>query len=309
MRTWVVFILVAGVLGLGGSAVLARAPSGNVALLGSPKEDRSNSETKFAAELVELGIELEPAEATTAISRSAAIDAATKCQDERVAQEAQAITAVYGRFSDHSTSLDDTPVMLPRANRVMNNVPVWIVTFHGVQLLHLGGQLMIDASGKQIPSTTSQYWFGDANVVLDAETGEVLEGFSYNIPSAEAAPSEIATTLPSWNGTSLRDMAVQWAALCGEEHPTDIRFVETTRQKAAKLLGGARVDSDNACYAVILHGSFVDTRAFTPDGRSMYGTTMTFIVRSSDGAMTDYGLNNLSYPDFDTLGTVKAIVP
>jgi hypothetical protein len=191
----------------------------------------------------------------------------------------------------------------------MNNVPVWIVTFHGVQLLHLGGQLMIDASGKQIPSTTSQYWFGDANVVLDAETGEVLEGFSYNIPSAEAAPSEIATTLPSWNGTSLRDMAVQWAALCGEEHPTDIRFVETTRQKAAKLLGGARVDSDNACYAVILHGSFVDTRAFTPDGRSMYGTTMTFIVRSSDGTITDYGLNNLSYPDFDTLGTVKAIVP
>jgi hypothetical protein len=41
----------------------------------------------------------------------------------------------------------------------------------------------------------------------------------------------------------------------------------------------------------------------------MYGTTMTFIIRSTDGAMTDYGLNNLSYPDFDTLGTVKAIVP
>ena len=65
----------------------------------------------------------------------------------------------------------------------MKDVPVWIVTFHGVHMLHLGGPLMIDASGKQIPSTRSQYWFGDANVVLDAETGEVLEGFSYNTPS------------------------------------------------------------------------------------------------------------------------------
>jgi len=306
MRTWVVFILVAGVLGLGGSVALARAPSGNVTLLSSPEEDRNNSETKFAAELADLGIELGPARATPAISRDTAIDVATKCEGEGIGHEARAITAVYGRFSDHSTSLDDAPVMLPRANRVMNNVPVWIVTFHGVYMLH-SGPCMMDASGKQIPSTRDPYVFGDTSVVLDAETGEALEGFSYNTP--EAAPIEIATTLPSWNGTSLRDMAVRWAALCGDEHPTDIRFVETTRQKAAKLLDGATVDSDNACYAVVLHGNFVDTKAFTPDGRSMYGTTMTFIIRSTDGAMTDFGLNDLFYPDLDTLGTVKAIVP
>jgi len=306
MRTWVVFILVAGVLGLGCSAVLARAPSGNVALLSSPEKDRSNSETKFAAELAGLGIELEPVEATAVISRGTAIDVATRCQDERVAQEAQAITAVYGRFSDVSTSSGSAPITLPGANRVMSNGTVWIVTFHGVDMLR-SGPCMMDASGKQIPSTRDPYVFGDTSVVLDAETGEVLEGFSYNTP--EAAPIEIATTLPSWNGTSLRDMAVHWAALCGDEHPTDIRFVETTRQKAAKLLDGATVDSDNACCAVVLRGNFVDTKAFTPDGRSMYGTTMTFIVRSSDGDMTDFGLNDLFYPDLDTLGTVKAIIP
>ena len=146
-------------------------------------------------------------------------------------------------------------------------------------------------------------------VLVAATLVFVNVGRSQRAPKAEAAPIEIATTLPSWNGTSLRDVAMQWAALCGEEHPTDIRFVETTRQEAAKLLDGAKVDSDNACYAVVLHGNFVDTKAFTPDGRSMYGTTMTFIIRSTDGAMTDYGLNNLPYPDFDTLGTVKAIVP
>jgi hypothetical protein len=306
MRTWIVVILVAGVLGLGCSVVLAHAPSGKVALLDPSEEAPNNSETRFAAELVELGIELRPVEATTVISRDTAIDVATKHEGEHISHEAQAITAMYGRFSDHSTSSGNAPITLPGTNRVMNNVPVWIVTFHGVHVLH-SGPCMIDAGGKEIPSIRDPYVFGDANVVLDAETGEVLEGFSYNIP--EAASIGIATTLPSWNGTSLRDMAVRWATLCGDEHPTDVRFVETTRQKAAKLLDGATVDSDNTCYAVVLRGNFVDTKAFTPDGRSMHGTTMTFIVRSSDGAMTDFGLNDLLYPDLDTLGTVKTLVP
>jgi hypothetical protein len=306
MRTWVIVILVAGVLGFGGSVALGRAPSAVISTSGLSEEAMDNSETKLAAELTELGIELEPVEATPAISKDRAIDVATKHEGERISHEAQAITAVYGRFSDVSTSPGSAPITLPGTNRVMNNVPVWIVTFHGVHMLH-SGPCMMDASGKEIPSTRDMYVFGDSSVVVDVETGEVLEGFSYNTP--EAAPIEIATTLPSWNGTSLRDMAVRWAALCGDEHPTDIRFVETTRQKAAKLLDGATVDSDNACFAVVLHGNFVGTKAFTPYGRSMYGTTMTFIVRSSDGAMTDFGLNDLSYPDLDTLGTVKAIVP
>jgi hypothetical protein len=182
MRTWIVVILVAGVLGLGCSVVLARAPSGKVALLDSSEEAPNNSESKFAANLAQLGIELDPVEATPAISRDAAIDAATKCEGEGIGHEARAITAVYGRFSDHSTSSCSAPITLPGANHVMNNVPVWIVTFHGVHMLH-SGPCMMDASGKQIPSTRDPYVFGDTSVVLDAETGEVLEGFSYNTPS------------------------------------------------------------------------------------------------------------------------------
>jgi len=182
MRTWVIVTLVAGVLGLGGSVALARAPSAVVSTPGLSEEAMDSSGTKFAAELAGLGIELEPVELTPAISRSAAVDAATKYEGERISHEAQAITAVYGRFSDVSTSSGSTPITLPGTNRVMNNVPVWIVTFHGVHMLH-SGPCMIDASGKQIPSTRDPYVFGDTNVVLDAETGEVLEGFSYNTPS------------------------------------------------------------------------------------------------------------------------------
>jgi len=182
MRTWIVVILVAGVLGLGCSVALAHAPSAVVSTPGLSEEAMDSSGTKFAAELAELGIELEPVEATPVISRDTAIDVATRCQDERVAQEAQAITAVYGKFSDVSTSSGSAPITLPGANRVMNNVPVWIVTFHGVHMLH-SGPCMMDASGKQIPSTRDPYVFGDTSVVVDAETGEVLEGFSYNTPS------------------------------------------------------------------------------------------------------------------------------
>lgn len=164
MRTRIVVILVAGVLGLGCSVALAHAPSAVVSTPGLSEEAMDTSETKFAAGLAGLRIELGPVEATTAISRSAAIEVATKYEGERISHEAQAITAVYG------------------TNRVMNNVPVWIVTFHGVHMLH-SGPCMMDASGKEIPSTRDPYAFGDTNVVVDAETGEVLEGFSYNIPS------------------------------------------------------------------------------------------------------------------------------
>jgi len=164
MRTWIVLIVVAGVLWLGCSAALARTPSAVVSTPGLSEEAMDTSETKFTAQLTELGIELELVEATTAISRDIAINVATKYEGERIIHEAQAITAVYG------------------INRVMNSAPVWIVTFHGVYMPH-SGPCMVDVSGREIPSTRDPYVFGDTNVVLDAETGEVLEGFSYNVPS------------------------------------------------------------------------------------------------------------------------------
>ncbi|MFZ2413717.1 MAG: hypothetical protein WAW16_05800, partial [Candidatus Cryosericum sp.] len=269
----------------------------------SPMEDDAKL---FSSNVAAFGIELKDALGVPTVSEESAIAIARKDIAGMIVGDAGHITAMYTRFSDYPAGPDGAPLVLPGTTRVMKDVPVWLVTFHGVYMQH-SGPCMMDASGNHVSSTRNPYVFGDTNVVLDAETGEVLEDFSYN--TLEAPTIEVATTLPSWNGMSLRDTAVQWAALCGEEHPADIRFVETTRQKAAKLLHGARVDSDDACYAVVLHGKFVDTMAFTPDGRSMYGTTMTFILRSSDGAMTDFGLNDLPYADLDTLGIVKAIAP
>ena len=183
MRRWVVFMLVAGVLWLGGAVVMARTPTAVVSTPGLSEEAMDAGETKFTAELAGLGIELEPVELTPVISSDTAIGAATKHAGERISHEAQAITAVHGKFSDHSTRSGDAQIMLPGSNRVINNVPVWIVTFHGVYMQH-SGPYMHDANGNPIPLTGDPYVYGDANVVLDAETGEVLEGFSYNTPSA-----------------------------------------------------------------------------------------------------------------------------
>ncbi len=95
--------------------------------------------------------------------------------------DADHVTAMYASFSEYPAGPDGPPLIMPGTTRVMNNVRVWIVTFHGAHILH-SGPCNIDANGNQIPSTRDPYVFGDANVVLDAETGEVLEGFSYNTP-------------------------------------------------------------------------------------------------------------------------------
>jgi len=211
MRTWIVVILVAGAVGLGCSVALAHAPSAMAPMPGSSQEVPDNSESKFAAKMAELGIESEPVEATTAISRGADNDMeyfysrisdfgielkpldgvpsltedmaiAIAKHNAPIAGDADHVTAMYTSLSDYPAGPDGSPLIMPGTNRVMKDVPVWIVTFHGAHIFH-SGPCNIDASGKEIPSTRDPYVFGDANVVLDAETGEVLEGFSYNTPS------------------------------------------------------------------------------------------------------------------------------
>ena len=180
-------IVIAVMLGVSGCVAVALAHTSQPAV--HPENTSQNTLADndmeyFYSRISDFGIELKPLEGVPSVTKDTAIDIAKReVGGDTIAKDAEHITAMYTSFSDYPAGPGESPLTLPGTTRVMKDVPVWIVTFHGVQLLHLGGQLMIDASGKQIPSTTSQYWFGDANVVLDAETGEVLEGFSYNTPS------------------------------------------------------------------------------------------------------------------------------
>jgi hypothetical protein len=128
-------------------------------------------------------MELKDAVGVPTVSEESAIAIARKEIAGMVTQDATHVTAMFTSLSDYSAGPDNAPQVLPGTTKVMKDVPVWIVTFHGVQMLR-SGPCMIDANGNRIPSTSNPYVFGDTSVVLDAATGEVYEGFSYNTPSA-----------------------------------------------------------------------------------------------------------------------------
>jgi len=186
MRRRMLVIVIAAILGVSGCVAVALAHTPRPVVYPENTSQNTlntladNDMEHFYAKIADFGIELKPLDGVPSVTEDTAIAIAK--HNAPITGDADHITTMYTSFSDYPAGPDGSPLIMPGTNRIMKDVPVWIVTFHGVQLLHLGGQVMIDASGKQIPSTTSQYWFGDANVVLDAETGEVLEGFSYNSP-------------------------------------------------------------------------------------------------------------------------------
>ncbi|NCO27682.1 MAG: hypothetical protein GW894_00365, partial [Caldiserica bacterium] len=57
-----------------------------------------------------------------------------------------------------------------------------IVTFHGADILYVGPGRMFNSNGEPITINVDPYVYGDLNIVIDANTGDVLETFSYSIP-------------------------------------------------------------------------------------------------------------------------------
>lgn len=96
------------------------------------------------------------------IDRDTAIETATAAAQARAETGAAAVNAVLADFTD-----TETPV-LPERNVSMTNVRVWIVTFSGVTM-ERGGP-----AGTQAETVRA-----DFNVVLDAQSGEILEMFAY----------------------------------------------------------------------------------------------------------------------------------
>ena len=184
MRNRMFVVVLAVVLGIGGYAAVALARTSQPAdyVRGPVESSMADDDTKlFYSKIAEFGMELNNAVGVPAVSEESAIAIARKEVAGMIAQETTHATAMYTSFSDYPAGPSELPLTLPGTTRVMNNVPVWIVTFHSVYMLH-SGPCMVDASGNWIPSTSNPHVFGDTNVILDAETGEELMGFSYNTP-------------------------------------------------------------------------------------------------------------------------------
>jgi hypothetical protein len=186
LRRRILVVVIAVMLGVSGCVAVALAHTSRPAVHtdGSSQSSFSDSDMEyFRSKIADFGIELKPLDGVPSVTKDTAIAIARhEVGGDRIAKDAEHITAMYTSLSDYPAGPGESPLTLPGTTRIMKDVPVWIVTFHGVHMLH-SGSCMIDASGKQIPSTRDPYVFGDTNVVLDAETGEVLEGFSYNTPS------------------------------------------------------------------------------------------------------------------------------
>ena len=109
-----------------------------------------------------------------------AIEIAKKDVGQQIGNEVESITAMYVKFTNHSGGMDSPALVLPGTNIVLEDISVWIVTFHGVNAPRCGPGPMFNSKGERIDVNVDPY--GDMNIVIDANSGNVLEGFSYNIP-------------------------------------------------------------------------------------------------------------------------------
>jgi hypothetical protein len=189
MKKRMLGIVIAVMLGVSGCVAVALAHTSQPVVYPENTSHGSltgSSPEYFTSKIADFGMELRPLGGVPSVTEDTAIAIAKREVGgiDTTAVDAEHITAMYTSLSDYPAGPDESPLTLPGTTRVMKDVPVWIVTFHGVHIFHHGGRCMIDASGNQIPSTRDPYVFGDTNVVLDAETGEMLVGFSYNTPSA-----------------------------------------------------------------------------------------------------------------------------
>ena len=109
-----------------------------------------------------------------------------------------------------------------------------------------------------------------------------------NPPCASPSTQSAATQTPSW----LLAESLSQASLCGDAHPQGGAWTVGTRGLASKVLCGGDVTYPltTRVYAVVLRGSFIDTKAFTPSNQVIKGTWMVLIFDARSHDCLDFGL-------------------
>jgi hypothetical protein len=122
-------------------------------------------EARRDAKLQENGYELKSTGESFKIDENAAIGSARKFSGS--SGKAAAIRTAKGRLTNRKFPY------IAGSDTVLNNYPVWIVTFHNVDLIKHGGPV----SGPDAVDTIQ----ADQNIFVDAESGEVLMSMAYSI--------------------------------------------------------------------------------------------------------------------------------
>jgi hypothetical protein len=152
-------------------------------------------------------------------------------------------------------------------------------------------------------TNSSDGWIqGSAN---DGTTGAWAHAWTNNCATPTATSTDSGPPLTASSApTVLQKLAQRLSSANGEDHPSGITFVQTSRQNAAALTG-SHLSSDGPSYLVQLHGHFNGAAASVPKGaKAPRGTTLTFVVDSRDGAITDWGISSRDLP-MASLGRVR----
>ena len=156
-----------------------------ISIKDSSQKTLSNSDMEeFYHRIGDFGIEIKATDETPSLSENEAIEIAKKDAEPRIRnKKVESIMAIYVKLTDRPGGRNNPALILPGTNIIMEDIPVWIVTFHGADILYVGPGLMVNSKGEHAAPTVDPYVYGDLNIVIDANTGNVLESFSYSIPT------------------------------------------------------------------------------------------------------------------------------
>jgi hypothetical protein len=180
----IILLIVTIIIGVCSFVVVSAHTSHNVVSpTSSSQGSLSNSDMQeFYRRIGDFNIKIKTTDEIPSLSEEKAIEIAKKHIGEQISNEAKSIMAMYVKLTDHPGGENSPALILPGTNIVMEDILVWIVTFHGVNVPRYGPGLMLNSKGEHIAPNVDPYVYGDLNVVIDANSGNVLEAFSYNIP-------------------------------------------------------------------------------------------------------------------------------
>jgi hypothetical protein len=124
-----------------------------------------------------------------------------------------------------------------------------------------------------------------------------------------ARPSNaLATDASAAEDSRVQAIGRAAAHASGDDAPSQLRWVRTTRGAAELLTAGANVGADEKqdVYVIQMHGHFQAKYARIPTGAKIpVGTVLTITFDATTGFVTDYGLTDAD-TDLEPLGPVHA---
>jgi len=136
MRKSIIIVLIISIIAVCSFLVVSAYTSHSVvSSTGSPQESSPNSDMEeFYHRIGDFNIEIKPVDVKPLLSKEEAVEIAKKDAGERISNEAKSIMAMYVKLTDRPGGENSPALVFPGTNIVMKDIPVWIVTFHGVNV-------------------------------------------------------------------------------------------------------------------------------------------------------------------------------